>query len=301
MSVEQLRNMYQRQINLGGMAIGGRAIGGRAIGGSASGGFFTPQSKAGLMEYQAFRKAHPGLSRAELSREWKMHKMGMAGSALVGGARMSKGIQHCMEEKIGPSGLRRCAKFMRGPRMGSALVGGYSDMTPMKGMGGARMAKGIRHCMEEKMGPSGLRRCAKYAAGPRGSALVGGFEYQQKLFNAYKKMFPSANATERRCAFYNARQAYENNKGKDFRAGVAAALHALGLPPNALGRPVSELEAPRRRSSRAVSLRGAIPPRARAPRMSPEEALEMVYGEEGPSPAEQEAMLAQELAELGLA
>jgi hypothetical protein len=234
--------------------------------------------------------------------------MGMAGSALVGGARKSKGIQHCMREQKGPSGLMRCAEFMRGPAMG-----GYSDMTPailpakLRGMalvGGARMPKGIRHCVSERMEPSGMKRCAKYAAGPRGSALVGGFPYQQKLFNAYKRQFANADATERRCAFYAARKAFERDGGHDFRAGVAAALHALGLPPDALGRPASQLEAPRSRksrSSRAISLRAAMPPRVVAPRMSPEEALEMVYAQEEPSPEHQQAMLEQELAELGLA
>lgn len=50
-----------------------------------SGGLFTPQSRAGLASYRTFRMANPGLSRAQLSHAWKMHKAGMSGAALVGG------------------------------------------------------------------------------------------------------------------------------------------------------------------------------------------------------------------------
>jgi len=37
--------------------------------------------------------------------------------------------------------------------------------------GGRRPSKGIRHCLQEVMEPSGVRRCAKYASG---AALIGG-------------------------------------------------------------------------------------------------------------------------------
>lgn len=43
-----------------------------------------------------------------------------------------------------------------------------------KSMGGARKPKGVRHCVRELLEPSGKKRCVKFAAGPRGSALIGG-------------------------------------------------------------------------------------------------------------------------------
>ena len=267
MSRAQLRNLYQRQVDLGGMA---------------TGGLFSAAAQAGRMEYQEFRRMHPGLPRAQLSQMWKAHKMGMMGSALVGGARKPRGM-----------------------RKGSAHVGGYSDMTPMKGralVGGARKPKGVRHCMREVREPSGLMRCAEYMRGPKGSALVGGFPYQQKLFNAYKRHFANANATERRCAFLAARKAFEHDGAQDFRDGVRAALRALGLAEDALG-PIAALKRPRARASRAA-------PRARAPAaplpglaISPQEALEELYGNqpvaEPRMSAAESAQLDRELEELG--
>lgn len=194
MSREQLMRMYQRQI---------------ALGGSATGGLFSQASRGALADYRAWRAEykmqHPGASREEFKEAWRMHKAALGekpprGSALVGGARMSKGIRHCMEEKMGPSGRMRCVKFMRGPRAamlaalgeaaaGSALVGGAP-------IGGICMSKGLRHCIEEKMGSSGLRRCAKYARGPRGSALVGGVSPGLALYQQFRRDHPGLSRAE---------------------------------------------------------------------------------------------------------
>lgn len=253
MSRQQLLNMYQRQIALGGMASGGHM--------GMEGGNFSDASRAGLAEYQAWRRAYaleyPGASRDALKAAWRMHKASM-GEPAPGSrkSKPSKGLRHCSEfkevaTKKGPA--RRCAKWAMGPK-GSALVGGYSDMTPMKGMalvGGARMSKGVAHCMEEALGPSGLRRCKKFMAGPRsaahsGSALVGGFPGQKKLFKAWE-MENKCDLAGIRAARARARSAFDAStaEGKDFRAGVQAAMSSLGLPPGALN--LAKLRAPRRR------------------------------------------------------
>ena len=243
--------MYQRQI---------------ALGGSSSGGDFSAASRAGLAEYQAWRRAYaverPGASRDELKEAWRMQKAAMGGPAPgARGKKPSKGVRHCMSfkevaDKKGKM-VKRCAAWAKGPK-GSALVGGYSDMTPMKGMalvGGARMSKGVAHCMEEALGPSGLRRCKKFMAGPRssmhmGSALVGGFPGQKKLFKAWE-MENKCDLAGIRAARASARAAYDASsaEGKDFRAGVQAAMHALGLPPDSLN--LAKLRAPRRRRAAA--------------------------------------------------
>lgn len=223
MSRQQLLDLYQRQVSLGGMATGG------------DGGLFSSEAKQGLADYRAFRAAHPGLPRAELSELWRMHKMGM-GSALVGGRARPKGVRHCMEEVMEPSGVRRCARFAPGPA-GMALVGG------------ARRSKG------------------EYMPGPAGMALVGGFPGQRGLLREWAKMNPSGpRSIARRCSLYNARAAYdrEEAEGKHFKNGVVAAANALGV--DVSPQFLAKLKKPRRRAPRARA--PAIPravPRAAAP------------------------------------
>lgn len=133
------------------------------------------------------------------------------GGYLLGGARRArhhagyKGVRHCVRERVGPSGRKRCVKYKRG----GVLTGGYQtggrvrsawqefssrhlpgllrqgvpfrqaikQVSSMyhgkKGAGlitgGARGHKrGMRkgeHCLRHKVGPSGLKRCARYGMG----------------------------------------------------------------------------------------------------------------------------------------
>jgi hypothetical protein len=59
----------------------------------------------------------------------------------------------------------------------------YAEVIPTKYRGGilvgaGRPSKGLRHCVSERAGPSGKKRCAKYAPGPKGSGRSGGGKYR---------------------------------------------------------------------------------------------------------------------------
>lgn len=84
-----------------------------------------------------------------------MSGYGYIGGSTIGG-RMAKGIRHCVEKQMEPSGKVRCVKYAKGAR------------------GAGRPPKGVRHCINEVTGPSGKSRCRKYAKGPRGSGYIGG-------------------------------------------------------------------------------------------------------------------------------
>jgi hypothetical protein len=166
MSRQQLLDMYQRQI---------------ALGGSAMAGAMPAAARAGLTAYQEFRRQHPGLPRAELSRRWAAHKMG---AAPAGGRAPARGVRHCMEEGIGPSGAKRCMKYMRGPRasMGSALLAGARPRMAARGsalVGGATPPTLVAYQAFRRQHP-GMPRAqlsamwAQHKAAMSGSALVGG-------------------------------------------------------------------------------------------------------------------------------
>lgn len=65
--------MLQREVNAGGC--------------DPKGGLLTLAARIGLSEYQSFRARHPGMSRAQLSAQWRRYKTGgsQLGGALLGG------------------------------------------------------------------------------------------------------------------------------------------------------------------------------------------------------------------------
>lgn len=244
MSRQQLMNMYQRQIALGGMSSGG------------DGGIFSAQAKEGLQEYRLwhaqYKQMYPAANREELKAAWRLHKMGASGSS---------------------------------------LVGGYSDMTPMRGMalsGGARMPKGVRHCMEEVMEPSGVRRCAKYMPGPRGMhgmALSGGFPGQRDVFSAWAAKSQVCRGPNRRetSAAHKMARAAASSKGSDFKEGAKAAAEALGVSLSA---------------AQIAKLKKARPSRARAPAAAAPALMEreapQAFSLENVYPAERIEQIAQQ-------
>lgn len=193
MSRQQLIDMYQRQVDLGGMSSGGALSGG-----ALSGGLFTPESRAGLANYRAwhaaYKMSHPMATRDELKEAWRMHKMGgfsdmtpMMGASLSGGRRV-KGLRHCMEETKGPSGRLRCHRYAPGPlsAMGSSLVGGYPGQRAIMDAWEAKHGQNVAMCRaqaKERRAASKLAEAAykKATAGRPGTYRLGALAAAQEL------------------------------------------------------------------------------------------------------------------------
>ena len=100
-----------------------------------------------------------------------------SGGALIGGGYRpkKKAKRHCVREGMGPSGRRKCLEYAPGPygpygyqHLEEEYAGGIL-------LGGRHPSMGKRHCVKERKGASGKKRCKKFAPGPgMGGAYSGG-------------------------------------------------------------------------------------------------------------------------------
>jgi len=103
MSSNQYRALLQKQIDASG-------------GCGGTGGLFTPAAQIGLSEYQRFRAAHPGLSRADLSAMWAAYKTGgslggeLVGGALLGGFPGQKAVFDAINQQYATKSVRKDKK-----------------------------------------------------------------------------------------------------------------------------------------------------------------------------------------------
>lgn len=81
------------------------------------------------------------------------------GSALLGG-RKSLGLRHCMEERVGPSGRKRCTKYMPGMK-GSSLLGGVRSLKQQEAS--ALLGERARHLRAWLMEHPGMTRADYFA------------------------------------------------------------------------------------------------------------------------------------------
>ena len=111
------------------------------------------------------------------------------GKGVSGGARKSKGVRHCVRKKSGPSGKMRCARYSPSAAEAMAMASLGEGFMPF---GGPLMPPpfygGVRHCVREKRGPSGKKRCARYRGAGVGGGVRGGRNSEYVRFlKAYAK------------------------------------------------------------------------------------------------------------------
>ena len=165
------------------------------------------------------------------------------------GGRLAKGVRHCAEEEMMPSGKKRCVRYMDGPRrshpmsggvrrrrpsMGSAMSGGVRRKKPM----GSAMSGGVRR--RKPMGSAvsgGIRRrnpmgssrsSAVRRKKPMGSAMSGGYR-RSKMLGAgeYRSCVQSVSVRNRkgkeikRCKKYERHAILDDEGNRKYVGSVA--------------------------------------------------------------------------------